>query len=50
MEDLEVIKKDKNNIAYPNLKDFVRQQCVIHGASEQEMSQVYDHILSGLMK
>ena len=42
-----LIRKDKNNVIYPNLKEYIREYCGVHGITEQEMQQVYDHVLAG---
>lgn len=50
MDSLKVIRKDKNSVVYPNLKEFVSAYCSVHGATEQEMQQVYEHVLGGMVK
>jgi len=44
-----LIRKDKNNVIYPNLKEYIREYCGVHGITEQEMQQVYDHVLAGVI-
>jgi hypothetical protein len=49
MESLQVVRKDKNNVVYPNLKEFIRAYCGVHGVTEQEIQQVYEHVLAGVI-
>lgn len=49
MESLQVVRKDKNNVVYPNLKEFIRAYCGVHGVTEQEIQQVYEHVLAGMI-
>lgn len=50
MGTLLVIKKDAHAICYPNVKDFIKSYLGIHEATEQEIEQVYNHILMEMLK
>jgi len=45
MANLEVMRLDKNTIAYPHLKEQIKALIGVHKATEQDIQQVYDHIL-----
>jgi hypothetical protein len=44
-----LIRKDRNGIIYPCLKDHVRTYLAPHGAADGEIQQVYDHVLAGML-
>jgi len=44
LEALEIIKRDRGHI-YPNLKDKAKKYMEIYNATEQEIEQVYNHII-----
>jgi hypothetical protein len=45
----EIIRKDKGGANYPRLKDRITELLSNHKATEQEMNQVYNHILMELL-
>ncbi len=44
-----VMRKDKNGVAYPGLKERIKELVEPFGGTEQEIQQVYDHILAGML-
>ncbi len=49
MASLQVVRRDKNSVVYPNLKEFIRSYASVHGITDDEIQQVYDHILAGMI-
>jgi len=47
---IEVIKKDVGGAHFPRLKDRIKELIQNHGATEQEIEQVYNHILMELLE
>ena len=50
MKGLLVIDKDKNAIVYPKLKDFIKSYLGTHEATEQEIENVYSHIIMEMLQ
>lgn len=50
LKSLNLISKDKNAICYPYLKNFISSYLEVHEATEQEIEQVYSHILMEILK
>lgn len=48
--DILVVEKDEKHGNKPRLKARIKELLVIHQASEQEIEQVYNHILMELLK
>lgn len=48
LDSQQIIRRDKNNIIYPNLMNFIKSYCEIHGSTEQEIREVYNHIMTEL--
>jgi hypothetical protein len=46
---MQLSRRDKNSTIYPRLKDRIRDLLQFHGATEQEVDPVYQHILAGLI-
>lgn len=46
MANLGLVRMDKNATVYPNLKERIKELLGTHNASEQEIEQVYNHILA----
>ena len=46
---LEIIRKDGGSSPYPNLKEKAKKFMEIHEATEQEIEQVYNHILMEML-
>lgn len=42
---LEVMRMDKNSVCYPHLKERIKELLSVQNATEQEIEQVYNHIL-----
>jgi len=49
MANLEIMRMDKNAVCYPNLKDRIKSLLGTHQASDQEIDQVYNHILAEML-
>lgn len=45
LESIEVIRRDTGGNNFPRLKERIQELLANHKASEQEINQVYDHIL-----
>lgn len=45
-----LLKRDRNSVTYPYLKERIKELTVNHGATEQEINQVYDHIIMEMLK
>lgn len=45
MANLELVRTDKNTTVYPCLKDRIKSLMGIHDAKQEEIEQVYNHIL-----
>jgi hypothetical protein len=50
MVGMQLMRKDKNAVAFPTLKEFIKAYASVHGITDQEIQQVYDHIMAGLIK
>ena len=52
MENMELIRIDvkHGSACYPKLKDFIKHYLENHEATEQEIEQVYNHILMEILK
>lgn len=50
MANLELVRMDKNAVAYPNLKQRIEALLGIHEAKPEEIEQVYNHILAEMLK
>jgi len=44
-----VMRKDKNSMAFPWLKERIRELIEPFGGTEQETQQAYDHILAEML-
>ncbi|MEE9364804.1 MAG: hypothetical protein V3U92_19560 [Cellulophaga sp.] len=44
-EQLGLLRKDKRGVVFPRLKQRISELILHHGATEQEISDVYDHII-----
>lgn len=49
MANLELVRMDKNTVMYPHLKDRIKELLETHNASDQEVEQVYNHILMEML-
>jgi len=49
LDSIEVIRRDKGGTNYPRLKDRIKELLINHDATEQEIDQVYNHILYELL-
>src|SRR5271157_1072402 len=45
IETQQFIRRDKNSVVYPYLKDRLKDMLQFHGATEQEIEQLYQHII-----
>jgi len=45
MNNLLIVKKDKNAVIYPNLKEFIKSYLGVHEATPEEIDNLYNHIL-----
>ena len=45
-----LMRKDKNSIVYPHLKEHIKTYLSPHGATGADIQQIYDHILAGLLE
>ena len=51
MSELELLRYDSTHQTYyPNLKNFIKRYCEQHGITNQEIEQVYNHILMEMLK
>lgn len=50
MKGLLVVEKDKNAVVYPKLKDFIKSYLGTHEATEEEMENLYSHIIMEMLK
>jgi hypothetical protein len=44
-----LLRKDKNSVAYPNLKDRISELMGAHSAQQSDMDNLYNHIMSELL-
>jgi len=49
MASLELVRMDRNAIVYPHLRDRIGELLGTHNAADQEIQQVYDHIISSIL-
>jgi len=49
MAGLELVRMDKNAVVYAMLKDRIKQLMGLHKATDQEIEQVYNHVLTELI-
>lgn len=50
MNSLLLIKKDKNSVVYPNLKNFIKAYLEVNEGTLEEIEQVYNHILMEMLQ
>lgn len=50
MTNLQLVRKDRNAVVYPNLKERLKELLEPFSANEQEIEQVYNHILAEMLK
>ncbi len=50
LNNIEVIRKDVGGVSFPRLKDRIKELLERHDATEQEIEQVYNHILMEMLK
>jgi hypothetical protein len=46
---LQLARKDKNSVVYPNLREFIKAYSGVHEVTDPEMQLIYDHIIAGLI-
>jgi hypothetical protein len=46
---LQLARKDKNAVVYPNLREFIKAYTGVHEVTDPEMQLIYDHIIAGLI-
>lgn len=49
MNQLEIIRLDKNTVAYPHLKETIKKYLELYEANDSEIDQVYNHIMMELV-
>lgn len=50
LSSIEIVRRDIGGTNFPRLKDRIKELLINHEATEQEIDQVYDHILMEVLK